>query len=220
MRWPWTWQSSEKAEELAGFGGLSAGGDGYRDRLDAASVAVSLQSAIGASETRDGLHTIYTRIALDGPEISVPFRSSPYGRGRDEWVAEYTSGPDGPREIAFRQATPSSAGNTVTETVARLDLRDPINLAIARPLFESTRRWTAVGGAGKQVVMDRIATHGVVERTVSDIHDDSVGASVGISGGWRFALGGRKVAVHRRLVRATVQRGALTGARLDCVPAG
>jgi hypothetical protein len=217
QRWPWSWQSSEKAEELAGFGGVSAGGSGYRDRLDAIGVAVSLQSAIGARETRDGLHTIYTRIALDGPEISVPFRASPYGRGHDEWVAEYTSGSDGPREIAFRQATAGDAGRTVTETVARLDLRDPANLAIARPLFESKQRWTAVGGAGKQAVMDRIATHGVVERTVSAIDDDSAGASFGVSGGWKFALGGKKVAVHKRLVRATVQRGALAGARLDCV---
>jgi hypothetical protein len=111
----------------------------------------------------------------------------------------------------------SNAGNTVTETVARLDLRDPANLAIARLLFESTKRWTAVGGAGKRAVMDRIATHGIVERTVSDIDDDSASASFGVSGGWKFALGGRKVAVHKRLVRATVQRGALAGARLDCV---
>ena len=217
-RWPWAWQSSEKAEELAGLVGVSAGGIGYRDRLDAIGVAVSLQSAIGARETRDGLHTVYTRIALDGPEISVPFRSSPYGRGRDEWVAEYTSGPDGaPREIAFRQARPSSAGNTVTETVARLDLRDPANLAIARPLFESKQRWTAVGGAGKQAVMDRIATHGVVERTVTDVDDDSTGAAFAVSGGWKFGLGGKKVTVHKRLVRANVQRGALNGARLDCL---
>jgi hypothetical protein len=216
-RWPWAWQSTEKAEELTGFGGVSAGGVGYRDRLDAISVAVSLQSAIGARETRDGLRTIYTRIALDGPEISVPFRSSPYGRGRDEWVAEYTSGPDGPREIAFRQASPSHAGATVTETVARLDLRDPANLAIARALFDSKDRWTAVGGAGKQAVMDRIATHGVVERTVTRVEDDSTGASLAISGGWKFGLGGKKLSVHKRLVRATVQRGALSGARLDCV---
>jgi hypothetical protein len=180
-------------------------------------VAVSLQSAIGARESRDGLRTVYTRIALDGPEISVPFRASPYGRGRDEWVAEYTSGPDGPREIAFRQATPSGTGNTVSETVARLDLRDPANLAIARPLFESKERWTAVGGTGKQAVMDRIATHGVVERTVSEIDDDSAGVSFGVSGGWKFGLGGKKVAVHKRLVRASVTRGALAGARLDCV---
>ena len=217
-RYPWSWQSTEKAEEFSGAAGAMGAGNGYRDQLDAVSVAVSLQSAIGSRETRDGLHTTYTRIALDGPELTIPFLPS-FGRGRDEWIAEYTRGPDGPREIAFRRVVPSAAGTKVTETFARLDLRDPSNLAIALPLFESHERWSAVGGAGKQAVLDRIATHGVVDRTVTSVQDASRGASFAVSGGWKFGLGGKKVAVHRRLVEATVQRGALSGARLDCLAA-
>ncbi len=217
-RFPWSWQSTEKAEELSGAAGAMGAANGYRDHLDAISAAVSLQSAIGSRTTSDGLHTTYTRLALDGPELTIPLVPS-IGRGRDEWIAEYTRGPDGPREIAFRRVAPSAAGTKVTETVARLDLRDPENLAIALPLLESHERWSAVGGAGKQAVLNRIATHGVVERTVTSIQDDSRGASFAVSGGWKFGLGGKRVAVHRRLVEATVQRGASSGARLDCVAA-
>jgi hypothetical protein len=104
--------------------------------------------------------------------------------------------------------------------VARLDLRDPANLESARPFLTSQEPWSSVaGGASKQAVIDRIATDGVVERSVTDVHDDSKGASLSLSGGWRFGIGGKHVKVHKTLVSATVQRGAVVGARLDCVRA-
>lgn len=216
-RWPWAWESGELASEVSSMAGASLGVDGAKERLDLLSASVAAQAAIGARRTRDGLVTTYTRIALDGPELSVPLIISPVGVGRVEWIAEYTHDRSGPRELAFRTAKPGDHGNKVTETVARLDLRDPENLEIARPFLASQEPWSAIGGGSKQAVLDRIATHGVVERTVTAIDDDTKGAVLSLSGGWKFGLGGKKVAVHKRLVRATVQRGALAGARLDCV---
>ena len=147
----------------------------------------------------------------------MPFRASPYGRGRDEWVAHTVRA----RRPARDRVPPGDGrqrGNTVTQTVARLDLRDPANLALARPLFESKQRWTAVGGAGKQAVMDRIATHGVVEHTVSDLDDDSSGASFGSAAagssgsaarGWRSTSGSsaRRACAARSPARGWIASG-------------
>jgi len=118
-------------------------------------------------------------------------------------VAEYTRGPRGePRELAFRTAVAPPAGGTLTEVVARLDLTDPANLAAARD---------------RQAALDRIATHGTVERLVSRVRDDSRGAALAVKAGLEFKLGGRRVSVHQQLVEASVQRGALRSRRLDCV---
>jgi hypothetical protein len=74
-------------------------------------------------------------------------------------------------------------------------------------------------GAARQALLDRIATHGVVERLVSDVDDHSLGGAIDVKAGLEFGLGGKKLAVHRTLTEASVRRGALTGRRLDCVPA-
>ena len=125
-----------------------------------------------------------------------------------------------PRELAFRTAIASEGGNRVTETAARLDLRDPANLEIARPFLASQAPWSSIaGGASKQAVLDRIASDGIVERSVTDVDDDSRGASLSLTGGWKFGIGGKKVKIHRTLVTATVRRGGVAGQRLDCLPA-
>ena len=75
-------------------------------------------------------------------------------------------------------------------------------------------------GAARQALLDRIATHGVVERLVSDVDDDSRGASIDFKAGLEFGLGGKQVwPSTERWPRRRVRRGALTGKRLDCVPA-
>lgn len=216
--YPWTWQSGEYGAEAAGTANVAAGVEGVVGG-DLVGVSVSGQDAIGMRRSRDGSTTTYTRISLAGPDVTVPFAPT-VGRGRNEWIAEFTRDAGGPRELVFRTAVPGDMGNKVTETVARLDLRDPANLAAARPLLDSSEPWSAAGGAGKQAVMDRIATHGVVERLVSTVDDDSRGASASLKALFRFSLSGKQVRIHRTLVEATAQRGAVTGARLDCLPAG
>jgi hypothetical protein len=210
--WPASWHSVEKSGEISAMVGVALGGKAYRDRGDLVGVSGFAQHADGARLGRGGSLTLYGRTTLDGPELSLPFMAS-VGRGRDEWLVEYTVG----RELVFRHAEPQALGNKVTETIARLDLRDPANLAAARPLLEHGLPWPPGGGAGQEAVMRRIATHGVIERTVSEIDDDSKGASGSIQGGLKLGASARKVKVRKQLVQATVQRGALTGARLDCV---
>jgi hypothetical protein len=210
--WPASWHSVEKAGEVSAMVGAALGGRTYRDRADLVGVSGFAQHADGARLGRDGSLTLYGRTTLDGPEVALPFMAT-VGRGRDEWLVEYTLG----RELVFRHAEPDGLGTKVTETIARLDLRDPANLAAARPLLEHSLPWPPGDGPRKQAVMDRIATHGVIERTVSEIDDDSKGASGSVRGGLKFGATARKVKVRKQLVQASVQRGALNGARLDCV---
>jgi hypothetical protein len=217
-RFPWAWQSGEYASEVSGSAKVAAGVEGVAGG-DLVGVSVSGQGAIGLRKSREGTSTTYTRIALAGPDVTVPFAPS-VGRGRNDWIAEFTRDASGPRELVFRTAVQGDLGDQLTETVARLDLRDPANLEVARPLLDSPQPWSAVGGAGKQAVMDRIATHGVVERTVSAVDDDSSGASAGIKALLKFSVSGKRVKIHKRLVQATARLGtALDRRRLDCIPA-
>jgi hypothetical protein len=210
--WPASWHSVEKSGEISAMVGVALGGKTYRDRADLVGVSGFAQHADGARLSREGELTLYGRTTLDGPELSLPFMPA-VGRGRDEWLVEYTLG----RELVFRHAEPADLGNKVTETIARLDLRDPGNLAAARPLLEHNLPWPPGDGPRKAAVMRRIATHGVIERTVSEIDDDSKGASGSIRGGLKLGASARKLKIRKQLVQATVQRGALAGARLDCV---
>jgi hypothetical protein len=52
---------------------------------------------------------------------------------------------------------------------------------------------------------------------VSEVDDSSRGGSLDVKLGVKFGLGGKKLDVHRTLVGATIQRGALIGKRLDCL---
>jgi len=234
--WPWAWQSGEIGGEVGGSVGLGAtdgrkgGDDGADDGddgdegiggvLQVAGASVSGQGALGIKRSRDGSTTLYTRISLEGPELAVSFFPPVVTRGRNEVIAEYTRDRAGkPRELVFRTAAPSDGG-TVTDTVARLDLRDPANLMAARQFIDSPVPWESIGGPGKQAVMDRIATHGIVETSVSKIDDRSRGAAASVKLGLKFGLGAKKVKVLRRLVAATATvGGGLTGKRLDCLPA-
>ena len=91
-----------------------------------------LSHALGVKEARDGALTLYSRVALDSPEVSVagwhPFRTD----GRQEWVLEYTRKAGKPVELILRTAIPEQGAEHVTDVAARLDLRDPANMAVAR----------------------------------------------------------------------------------------
>ncbi len=219
-RWPAAWHSVEKGDEVAAMVGAAGRAEGYRDRGDLLGFAGSWQDADGARRTRDGDITLYSRTALDGPEASVPLLPS-LGRGRDEWMVEYTFGRDGPRELVFRRARPEAHGDRVVETVARLDLRDPANLEAARPLLSQGLPWPPGTGPRKRAVLDRIASHGVVEHAVYALDDASTGVSGSVRGGLKFGAGGRKIEVHKRLVEAGARTGGSSEReRFDCVDQG
>ena len=214
--WPADWMSVEAGRELSAMVGAAAGAGAFKDRGDLTGVAGSARLAAGGRLSRDGLMTLYLRAAVDGPELALPLLPS-IGRGHDEWLGEYTFSRSGPREIAFRRADPDRLGRRLTETVARLDLRDPANYAVARPLLEARLPWPPAIERDVRAVLARIATDGVVERTVSEVDDDSSGVSGSVRGGWKFGAGARRIRIHKRLVDATARTGGpYARERFDC----
>ena len=110
-----------------------------------------------------------------------------------DWIVELTREKGGGfRELVLRDATIALGGKRVAETIARLDLRNPGNLAAARPFLDAPIPWTVPGGSTKQAVLDRIASHGAVERLTSTVEDRSRGVSASIRFGVKLSLGGRR----------------------------
>lgn len=217
-RWPSTWRSGELGVEGVGAvkgkveygrgGGRLVGGSG------------SVQMAVGVKHSSDGSLTTYSRMTLERGEVSVPFLTPLLAAGRNDWIVELTREEGGGfRELVLRDTTIALGGQRVTETIARLDLRDPGNLAAARPFLDAPIPWTLPGGSTKQAVLDRIASHGAVERLTSTVEDRSRGVSASIRLGAKLSLSAKKVKILRRLVEATaVVGGGLVGRRLDCLP--
>ncbi|RKQ91960.1 hypothetical protein C8N24_1799 [Solirubrobacter pauli] len=214
-RWPQAWVSVEGSGEVSAMVGAALGGP-VKERLDLVGLTGSGHGAIGARLVHDGnVVTVYGRVASDGPELSRPLLPS-IGRGREEWLAEYTFGPDGPRELAFRHVVPGDRDSVQTEVVARLGLRDPANAAVARPLLDVRFPWGERDRARIAAVADRIVSHGTIERTVSSVADGSRGISGSVRGGTKFGAAFKRIAVHRSLVEASARAGGFERRRLDC----
>jgi hypothetical protein len=217
-RWPPSWYSTENAGEVWSSIGLDVGGSEYDDRYQVIGASAFARVADGAVRRRDGGATFYSRTTLDGPEFSAPLTPSK-GRGRTEWIVELTvDAQRRPVELAFRSASPSNTGKTLTEVVKRLDLRDPGNFAAALPLLRRRLPWPTGDGPRKQAVKERLATHGTTETSVYGIDDGTKGASGSLKAMVEVGLGAKKVDMMKTLLSSTVQRGALSGRRLDCVP--
>lgn len=216
-RYPPSWVSVEGAADLSGSAGLSAGdGEAAGDLL---SVGAGGELAAGFRYApADHALTSYLRAAVDAPELTLPLLPA-QGGGRVQWLVEYTRDRDGPRELVFRHADPSDHGNRVTETVARLGLRDPANWAVARPLVEDYHGPAAVARAAA-AALRRIRAAGVTERYVSTVADRSSGASLSFAVGLKFSAGARKIDVDKRLVAASAWTpGSHERERYDCAEA-
>lgn len=214
---PPAWDSVDLSREAGSWAGASAAlsGNGFTPL----SASAGAQHMLGLKETRDGAMTVYARVGFDASEVTVPglrpFRTD----GRSEWVVEYTRKGGKPFELVLRTAKASQNAERVEDVAARLDLRDPENMGVARPFLTSPGTWVLGGGAGKRAVLDRIATHGIVERSVSTSEDHSRGGSIAAKLGFKFGIGGKHIKVVKRLVSATATvGGGLTGKRLDCLP--
>jgi len=215
-RWPPTWQSGEVGGEGSGSLVASAGDKGG-DSGQVGGTSLGAGTAIGWRWFNDGSTTRYARFNVDGAEVNLASLPSPWEAGKAEWVSEYTRGPHGePREIVLRTARMGS-DNRLTESIAHLDLTDPANYAIARPFLGTPMPRSFPFGAARRALLERIATHGIVEQLDSEVEDDSRGVAIDVGAVVKFGLGGKHVAVHRSLVQASVQRGTLIGKRLDCV---
>jgi hypothetical protein len=214
-RFPASWHSVEGGEELAGQVGASLGGNGGGDAT-AVALSASAGQALGGRIGRDGVVTLYGRVGVEG-EVSLPFVPA-VGPGRVETLVEYTVDRRGPRELAFRTAVPQSlAGTRIAETVFRLDLRVPGNLAVARSLVDAAWPWPPAVLGRLGAVFERIGSHGTVERFVSDVEDEGWGASGSGKAGIQFGGGFKRIDVRRRLVEAGARVGGQIRRRQDCV---
>src|ERR1700759_4691427 len=68
---------------------------------------------------------------------------------------------------------PGAAPGQVVETVGRLDLRDPLNRAIAEPLLAWRMPWPPELAGALRAVLLRTARAGVIERSVYAVEDRS-----------------------------------------------
>lgn len=213
---PAAWHSVDDTRELSLMVGAAVGAKGFDDRGDLAGIAGSGGHVLGGRVTREGMVTVYGRAQMDGPDITFPFLPA-IGPGHEEFVVEFSFSRDGPREIAIRHAVPSGMGGQVEETVGRLDLRDPANLAFARSLIDARLPWPPHLHKQARALGRRIATHGVVERTVMTVEDGSRGASASLRLGVKVGASYRHIKVRRELVSATARTGGAERERFDCV---
>lgn len=210
--WPPAWQSAEDARELTGTLAGSLGVEGFSERADLFSVAMSGSAALGFKKARDGVVTVYGRAAFDLPDGAVPILPSK-GFGRAEAVVEVSFARGEPREVTVRTAQVTDMGDRITETVMRLDLRDAANLELARSLLRIPYPWPGRLQEDFGRLLERMASHGTVERTVSSVQDDSGGVSGSLG---KFGGAYKKIAVHRSLVSASARAGGFERRRLDC----
>jgi hypothetical protein len=214
-RWPPDWVSAEAGAQADAMVGAALGRS--RGTVSVAGADVTGSLGVGARVTRDRQVTVYLRASLIGPSVELPLLQAP-GRGRTDLLAEYTFDRAGPRTLVFRRAVPSQGGNRLTEAVASLDLRDPANWAVARPVIARLR---APGGAAADVraVLRRVRVAGTTELYTSAYDDSSTGVSAAFGEGLKFGASVQLIRIRKRLLDARAWTpGSAERARADCLP--
>jgi len=178
---------------------------------------VSAEGAIGARIAR-GATTLYLRSESRGPRLEDAFGHTAGPIGRGPVIAEYTRDRGGPRELAFRAAAPGARRHEVVETVARLDLREPANRAIAARLLRRRTPWPPAVIDDLRAVIRRAVAVGTVERSVYAVSDRSGDVALAGRLGLELGLELERTKLDRRLVSATAWTGGFRArAREDCV---
>jgi hypothetical protein len=110
----------------------------------------------------------------------------------------------------LRQVKPSDHGNRMTETIAHLDLRDPVNRALLP--------WTRLGSDPRGVVRD-VLSHGTVEHNVYSVSDASRTVSGEVAWGIKVGASATILNVRRTLVDATARTPGSDKdrSRFDCL---
>jgi hypothetical protein len=138
------------------------------------------------------------------------------GRGAPLLLA-LTRDASGPRELAFRRLHAGGDGRVV-ETVARLDLRDPGNRALADRLLRFRLPWPPAIATDLRAVLLRTIQAGTIERSVYAVEDRS--HEIGFAARLAVELGieASSLDVARRLVDATAwTHGSPERRRVDCL---
>jgi hypothetical protein len=203
---------------VAGSAGLGVRLGSSEDSFGASvgGVEASAEAALGTRVGR-GRTTIYIRTEAEGPRLTDALGHELGSGSVGPAIAEYTRDREGPRELAFRTTGPG-AGGRVVETVARLDLRIPENLAVAQRVLAVHAPWPPALVRDLRAVIRHTVAVGTVERSVYAVDDDSldlelagrIGAELGIEVG--------RTKVDRRLVSASAwTAGSRERLREDCL---
>jgi hypothetical protein len=208
-----TWRFGEAGDVLTAEAGVKIGG------ATLTGVGATARSAGGARIGR-GQTTLYVRTRLDsGAEVWLGNHTAEMaGPSTGDVLVELTLGPGGsPREVAFRTAK-SAADGRVVDTVARLDLSDAANRAVAERLLSQRLPWPgAVAGEVHQLMLYAVQ-HGTVERSVYDVRDESSDFELAARLGEELGIEVNRVKVQRRLVAASAWTpGSQERMREDCV---
>lgn len=217
-RWPPAWRSGDAGLAATGWAGLGLELGGSRSVSGMlAGGEVYAEGAIGARIGRDAT-TLYLRAETEGPRLVDPFGHTAGPEGGGPVIVEYTRDRDGPRELAFRAVAPGVRDDEVVEVVARLDLRDAANRAVAERLLRRRAPWPPAVYEDLRAVIRHTVAVGTVERSVYAVNDRS--GDFGLAGrlGVELGLELERTKVDRRLVSATAwTQGSPARAREDCL---
>jgi hypothetical protein len=208
-----TWRFGEAGEVLTGKADASVGG------VTLTKIEASAEGAAGVRVGR-GRTTLYVRAKLDsGAAAWLPGDAREvHGPSTGDAMTEITLERGEPREIALRTAKRGPRPGQVTEWVARLDLRDPVNRAAAEPLLSRRLPWGPGVLSDLHQVALRTVQAGTVERAVYAVHDESGNLEVAARLGIAFGVDAEQVDVDKRLVAASAWTpGSHERVREDCV---
>jgi hypothetical protein len=181
-------------------------------------VEASASAAVGARVGRDG-STLYVRAELDGPEVFV-IGAGAHGRSAVPVTVELTRAGGALRELAFREARPGPGTGQVTELVARLDLRDPAQRAMAAPLLARRLPWPPAVRAELRDAARHAVADGTLERAVYEVRQTSRGLDLSAALGASLGLELEEIRSTRRLVAAEAWvHGSPARERYDCLAA-
>jgi hypothetical protein len=212
-----TWRFGDVGEEVAGFAGATLPGAALTALEASAGMAVGVRAGRGELTTYVRLHGDASS-AFAALLPSVRGGSGGPDGGGAPLLLGVTRDADGLRELSFRRAAPGGRGRVV-ETVGRLDLRDPVNRAIAEPLLARRMPQPAALAAGLRAVLLRTARAGVVERSVYAVDDRSREWAGALELGVSLGLDVSELDVRRRLVDAGAWvAGSPERRRADCLP--
>jgi hypothetical protein len=196
-------------DAIAGAGDAEAGA--AISGLAGAGLRTAAERVVGLR--REGARrTLTVDMGSEAPTVAVDLPGFPGAPGeRGSIVADVTWEGGQPLELALRTATESEG--RLEEVRGRLDLRDPVNRALADRLLVPGDVREALAGLAA-----RIASHGVVERSGYTTTERRRG--IGFAGrlGVSVGLSHERVTAERRLVDAVAWvRGGPPQRRLDCL---
>src|SRR4051794_26972794 len=213
-----TWRFGDAGEELDASAGVSLPGATLTALEASGGMAVGLRVGHGERTTYVRLHA-EVATALGALVPGARGGSGGPDGGGAPLLLGVTRDAHGLRELSFRRAAPGATRGEVVETVGRLDLRDPVNRAIAEPLLARRMPWPAELANALRAVILRTARAGVVERSVYAVEDRSHEWAGALELGVAVGLDVSELDVRRRLVDAGAWvAGTPERHRADCLP--